>query len=82
MDIEGRPWPVISFTIVLVTTSVKIPEVGGYGNSQVLARSDHNWSGCGIVAHPAPQCDSREKPVVYELVLEGSLQKGTVTTDG
>lgn len=51
-------------------------------NSQVLARGDHNWSGCGIIAHPAPVCDSREKTVVNKLVLEGSLLLDTVTTDG
>jgi len=50
-------------------------------NSQILAGGNHNWSGCGNVAHPAPERDSREKPVVNELVLEGSLLKDIGTTD-
>jgi hypothetical protein len=87
---EGRPWPVVAFAIMLVTTSVMIPNVGSYtslrqsieaSNSQVLAWGNHNWSGCGIGAHLAPKCDPREQPVVNELVLEGSLLSCTVTTD-
>lgn len=88
MYAESSPWSVVAFTILLVTTSVRMSIVHGYAHSvpgsnlQVLARSDHDWSGCGIGAHPAPKCDSREKRVVSEMVLEGSLLKDTVTTDG
>lgn len=91
MYMEGRPWSVVAFAIMLATTSVRIPDVGGYASgrqsaeasdSQVLAWGDHKWSGCVIGAHPAPKCVPREQPVVNDLVLDDIAELYKRQTNG